>query len=158
WARRSRTRSSTRPASAFASCPSRSTASFERTMGDLHEICREARALRVKGAPFLLATVVRVLGSSYRKPGARMLVAEDRWIAGSVSGGCLERDVLVRGPFRTRSGAPVVVRYDALDEDGPLPGAGCQGVVDLLLETIDGRSELDPTRFAEECFRAEEAG
>lgn len=40
-----------------------------------------------------LATIVSVEGSSYRRPGARMLMTEDRRMTGSLSGGCLERDV-----------------------------------------------------------------
>ena len=50
--------------------------------------------LRRAGRPAVLATVVAVAGSTYRRPGARMLVTEGHWHAGSLSGGCLERDVL----------------------------------------------------------------
>ncbi|MBV8755635.1 MAG: XdhC family protein, partial [Deltaproteobacteria bacterium] len=79
---------------------------------------------------YLLATVVRVSGSSYRRPGARMLVAGERWIAGCVSGGCLEGDVMLRGLHRCRDG-PVVVTYDSATDDGDAfrAGLGCDGVV-----------------------------
>src|SRR6266536_339889 len=93
-------------------------------MSELEQICREAAALRARGVPFLLATVVRVSGSAYRRPGARMLIADDHWIAGSVSGGCLERDILLRGPFRTRGGAPVVVTYDSTSDNDVSWGSG----------------------------------
>jgi xanthine/CO dehydrogenase XdhC/CoxF family maturation factor len=129
-------------------------------MIELERICREATALRARGAPFLLATVARVSGSAYRRPGARMLIADDQWVAGSVSGGCLERDVLVRGAFRTRAGAPVVVRYDSTSDDDLAwgMGLGCNGVVDVLLERIDESTMLDPTAFATACFADEANG
>ncbi len=127
-------------------------------MSELGDICREAASLREHGTPFLLATVVRVAGSSYRRPGARMLIAEDEWLAGSVSGGCLERDVLMRGAFRVRTGAPVIVRYDSTsdDEAGWGLGLGCNGIVDVLIERIDTRTELDPTAFVEASYVSEE--
>ncbi len=129
-------------------------------MSELEQICREAAALRARGVPFLLATVVRVSGSAYRRPGARMLIADDHWIAGSVSGGCLERDILLRGPFRTRGGAPVVVTYDSTSDNDVSwgVGLGCNGVVDVLLERIDERTALDVTRFVDECLSAEKPG
>ncbi|HEX9297954.1 MAG TPA: XdhC family protein [Polyangiaceae bacterium] len=129
-------------------------------MIELERICREAAALRSRGVPLLLATVVRVSGSAYRRPGARMLIAEDRWMAGSVSGGCLERDILLRGAFHTRGGSPVLVTYDTTsDDDARWGGArGCHGVIEVLIERIDPRSELDPTHFASSCFTAEEVG
>jgi xanthine/CO dehydrogenase XdhC/CoxF family maturation factor len=129
-------------------------------VSELDVVVREADALRRSGTPFLLATVVDVRGSSYRRAGARMLVAEERWIAGCVSGGCLEGDVVRRGAFRVRHGAPVVVTYDSTSDDdiGWGFGLGCNGVVDLLLERIDHDAALDPLRFAGECIAAEARG
>src|SRR5262245_51420165 len=102
---------------------------------ELDVVSREAVRLRARGEPFFLATVVRVEGSSYRRPGARMVVQDGRWLAGCVSGGCLERDVARRAEFLTRRG-PVVVRYDGAveDDDGRDLGLGCNGVVEVLLE------------------------
>jgi xanthine/CO dehydrogenase XdhC/CoxF family maturation factor/CTP:molybdopterin cytidylyltransferase MocA len=120
-------------------------------VSELAAIVREATRLR--GTPYLLATVVRVRGSSYRRPGARMLVAEDRWVAGCVSGGCLEGDVLARGLHRTRSG-PVVVTYDSTSDDEIAWRLGCNGVVDVLLE----RSPDSLLAFASGCIEREELG
>src|SRR3954469_2587480 len=105
-------------------------------MNELERIAREASALAAES--YLLATVVRVAGSSYRRPGARMLVAGDRWVSGCVSGGCLEGDVMLRGAHRCRAGA-VVVTYDSTTEDGEAwgVGLGCNGIVDVLLECVD---------------------
>jgi xanthine dehydrogenase accessory factor len=124
-------------------------------MNELERIVREAAQLDA----FLLATVVRVQGSSYRRPGARMLVAGDRWLAGCVSGGCLEGDVMLRGAHRARSG-PVVVTYDSTTEEGETwgVGLGCNGIVDVLLEYVEPGVTHPVLAFAAACFAAESAG
>lgn len=128
-------------------------------MNELERIARESAALVAAGSPFLLATVVRVSGSSYRRPGARMLVAGERWLAGCVSGGCLEGDVMLRGGFRCRDG-PVVVTYDSTsDDDAPWSvGLGCNGIVEVLLEHVAAGADHDALRFARGCFAGEVAG
>ena len=106
-------------------------------MTELQSVAAAARRLRAAGQPFLIATVVAVRGSSYRRPGARILIAGDRWITGSVSGGCLEGDLLRRGWWHTGAAPAVVVTYDSTAEDGDPGwgvGFGCNGVVDVLLE------------------------
>ena len=122
-------------------------------MNELERIVRAAGS-----AEQLLATVVRVEGSSYRRPGARMLVAGDRWLAGCVSGGCLEGDVMLRGAHRCKDG-PVVVTYDSTSDDGSEPyGLGCNGIVDVLLEHIPADATNDALAFAAACFAAERTG
>lgn len=133
--------------------------------GELEAITREAALLRAAGRTFLLATVVRVHGSSYRRPGARMIVAlgdsgePERWLAGCVSGGCLEADVLLRGAWRTSAGAAVVT-YDSLtdDEIGWGFGLGCNGVVDVLLERITPNTTSDPSRVFARCLESGRPG
>src|SRR5262245_58133229 len=93
-------------------------------MIDGKAIVEAAARLRGSGEPWLLATVVRVSGSSYRRPGARMLAAAGARVAGSVSGGCLEADLVRSGWWRTERG-PAVVRFDSSDPDEP--GLGCGG-------------------------------
>ena len=88
------------------------------------------------GTPAYLATVVDVVGSSYRKPGARLLLAGDGRRAGSISGGCLERDLARRAALLTRNG-PTTAVYDTRgDEERPGGqfNTGCDGVVTLLVE------------------------
>ncbi|WP_437573258.1 NTP transferase domain-containing protein [Sorangium sp. So ce887] len=128
-------------------------------MNEIERIVREAAALATERSPFLLATVVRVSGSSYRRPGARMLVAGDRWLSGCVSGGCLEGDVMLRGEHRCRDGA-VVVTYDSTTEDGEAwgVGLGCNGVVDVLLEHVAAGATHDALAFAGACFAEETTG
>jgi len=103
-------------------------------MTDFEHILPLWHALKAAGADFVLATVVDVEGPNYRKPGARMLIAADGRRAGTVSGGCLEAEVVKRAWWLTESG-PVVQRYSTTEDDGDLPyGSGCGGVVYLLLE------------------------
>ena len=103
-------------------------------MTDLEHILPLWNELEASGADYVLATVVAVEGSSYRGPGARMLLAQDGRRAGTVSGGCLEAEVAKRAWWLTNDG-PVVERYSTLEDDGDLPyGSGCGGVVYILLE------------------------
>jgi xanthine dehydrogenase accessory factor len=103
-------------------------------MTDLENILPLWHALESAGSDYVLATVVDVEGPSYRKPGARMLIAPDGRRAGTVSGGCLESEVAKRAWWLTASG-PVVEHYSTAEDDGDMPyGSGCGGVVYILLE------------------------
>lgn len=103
-------------------------------MTDLEHILPLWRELEAAGADYVLATLVAVEGSSYRRPGARMLIAQDGRRVGTVSGGCLEAEVASRAWWLTGNG-PVVERYSTADDDGDRPyGSGCGGVIYLLLE------------------------
>ena len=91
-----------------------------------------------QGGAAVLVTLVRVEGSSYRRPGARLLLSSGGEHAGTISGGCLETEVLRRANWLVREGA-VVERYSTMfDDTAEVPfGLGCGGVVDLLLEPGD---------------------
>ena len=103
-------------------------------MTDLDQILPLWQELRRTQTEYVLATVVTVEGSGYRKPGARMLIAADGRRAGTISGGCLEGEVARKAFWRTENG-PVVRRYSTIADDGEVPyGMGCGGVVHLLLE------------------------
>jgi len=119
-------------------------------MRETYAIVAAAARLRERRIPYLVATLVSVQGSSYRRPGARLLVTEEGRVAGNVSGGCLERDVIRTGFWRTRHG-PVVLRYDSTDADGTEAALGCGGVVEMLLEAWDGKDEGDPLKVVEEA-------
>ncbi len=88
-----------------------------------------------EGEGRVLVTLVRVEGSSYRRPGARMLVGPTGEYRGTISGGCLEAEVVRKAEWKTRDGA-TVERYSTMfDDTAELPyGLGCGGVLDLLLE------------------------
>ena len=101
---------------------------------------------RATARPCALATVVEVLGSAYRRPGARMLVTEDGELTGAISGGCLEGDARQRARQAIFRGQPALVTYDTRDEDDPRHGLGpgCQGVVRILLEPLDFAAPDNP--------------
>lgn len=127
-------------------------------MSDIKALLAAARRLRQQGEPALLATVVRVQGSSYRRPGARMLLSQEAWLAGSVSGGCLEGDVIKKGWWRSREGRALVT-YDARTQSEELRsgfGLGCDGVVDVLLERVDPTAGDDALALWARCVAAQE--
>jgi xanthine/CO dehydrogenase XdhC/CoxF family maturation factor len=86
----------------------------------------------------VLVTLVRAEGSSYRRPGAHLLLGSRGEYAGTISGGCLEAEVVRKAAWLVREGA-VVERYSTMfDDTAEVPyGLGCGGVVDLLLEPGD---------------------
>src|ERR1035437_4253982 len=91
-----------------------------------------------QGAGKVLVTLVHAEGSSYRKPGAHLLIGADGEYAGTISGGCLEAEVVRKASWKVRDGA-TVERYSTLfDDTAEMPfGLGCGGVVDLLFEPAD---------------------
>jgi xanthine dehydrogenase accessory factor len=92
-----------------------------------------------QGIKSALATVVHVTGSSYRRPGARMLVTEYGQLTGAISGGCLEGDALRKAVLAISQGKNKLVIYDTTDEDDAKLGIqlGCNGMVSILFEPID---------------------
>lgn len=105
------------------------------------ELARAAHAARQARpqVPLALATLVQVDGSSYRQPGARLLVdAEGRVLAGAVSGGCLEGDVAARAADVCASGRAARFMYDLRADLESIWGFGarCDGVAHLLLEPL----------------------
>jgi xanthine/CO dehydrogenase XdhC/CoxF family maturation factor len=86
----------------------------------------------------VLATLVSVAGSSYRRPGARLLLCPDGRRIGSISGGCLEEDVLTRARLVAASGLPELITYDTTSENDLVwgVGLGCHGVVQVFVEKL----------------------
>ena len=89
----------------------------------------------------VLATVVHVSGSAYRRPGARMLMLPDGRRIGTVSGGCLEGDISRKAWWWTEERQAIVRVYDTTsDEEAAWEfGLGCNGVVEVLLERASSR-------------------
>lgn len=83
-----------------------------------------------------LATVVRILGSAYRRPGAKFLVEDDGRTTGGVSGGCLEADVREVALEVTRTFEPRLLHYDTGSDDRTVwgLGLGCNGSVDVFVQ------------------------
>ncbi len=126
-------------------------------MAELSQICRAARAGAPRPEPLWLATVMRVKGSAYRHPGARMLFSSGQVLGGSVSGGCLEAAIVRKGPWLARE-RPTCMRFDGSreEEDDESPrGAGCDGIVDILLERASFDLPCAPLSVIEDCLRSE---
>jgi xanthine/CO dehydrogenase XdhC/CoxF family maturation factor len=90
-----------------------------------------------EGRRAALATVVRIAGSAYRRPGAKLLVEESGATLGGVSGGCLEADVREIARSVLETGVPVLRRYDMRGDEDVLWGLdlGCRGEVDVFVQT-----------------------
>lgn len=80
--------------------------------------------------PAALATIVRTAGSTYRKPGARMLILEDLSTVGMVSGGCLEEDIARHARQVMERQKPVLIPYDTQKL------FGCNGRLEVFIEPI----------------------
>src|SRR3954466_3439442 len=108
-----------------------------RRMAEIEKLLALWHQCEQAGDEAVLATVVKTQGSSYRLPGARMLITRSGLRAGSVSGGCLEDDLVKRAWWLTESG-PMIRRYDTTP-DGEIAaeyGLGCNGIIHVLLERI----------------------
>ena len=83
------------------------------------------------GKKAVLATVVALDGSSYRRPGVRMLLIDDGTMVGAVSGGCVEKEVYRQALSVFEKGTPKVMTYDGRYR------LGCEGILYVLLEPFD---------------------
>ena len=104
-------------------------------MREIAEIASRLQSLSQR--PAWLATVVAVQGSAYRRPGARLLFSRDGKLAGGISGGCLEREVMRTGEWLAQRG-PVLRIFDANhDDDSQSAGrSGCNGLVEVLIQQV----------------------
>lgn len=111
---------------------------FANTMKEIREIIRSYDELQKEGKRAALATVVHVEGSSYRRPGARMLIAEDGRLTGAISGGCLEGDAMRKALRVINEQRSALATYDTMDEDDATIGIGlgCNGIIQVLIEPI----------------------
>lgn len=108
----------------------------------MKELQAIVRALVAPGAgAAALATLATVEGSSYRRPGARLLLLADGTRIGSISGGCLEEDVLVRARRVMDTGTAETVVYDTTSENDLVwgVGLGCHGIVRVVIEKLPPR-------------------
>ncbi|MEY2542130.1 MAG: xanthine dehydrogenase accessory factor, partial [Verrucomicrobiota bacterium] len=94
-------------------------------MKEIYDILREFEKRR--GQSFALATLVRAEGSSYRRPGARMLICEDGRTVGSLSAGCIEDEVALCAGEVLRSGVAMTMSFDTRRR------FGCNGKIDIFI-------------------------
>lgn len=95
---------------------------------ELKEIIGQAVINQQKGLKNVLASVVHLDGSSYRKPGVRMLIGEDLSTIGAVSGGCVEKEIIRRASSVFADGKPKIITYDGRYR------LGCEGILYILIE------------------------
>src|SRR5262245_2667102 len=100
------------------------------------EILERVAELASLGHRSAIATVVRIAGSSYRRPGAKLLIEEDGRTRGGVSGGCLEADVREIALQVLRTEVPQLLHYDTGSDDNTVwgLGLGCNGSVDIFVQ------------------------
>ncbi|MDQ6530354.1 XdhC family protein [Flavobacterium sp. LHD-85] len=121
-------------------------------MKEINEILKAYSQAKSEEKKTALATVVKVEGSSYRQPGARMLVTEDGQLTGAISGGCLEGDALRKALLSINQKQNKLVAYNTSNEDDAEVGLqlGCNGIVHILFEYIDEEVENNPIQLLQQ--------
>ena len=112
------------------------------------EIVERVFALVSAGRRAALATVIRIEGSSYRRPGAKFLIEDDGRTLGGVSGGCLEADVREVALRVIQTGTPQLLHYDTGVDDQTVwgLGLGCNGSVDIFVQSATDAGTLEVLR------------
>lgn len=107
------------------------------------EVLKSAVAWLDAGHKATLATVVRTWGSAPRPVGAMLVIRDDGHVVGSVSGGCVEDDLIERvKAHQMQGGAPEVVTYGVTAEQAARFGLPCGGTLQLVLEPVRPESQL----------------
>ena len=118
------------------------------------EVIRTALDWMNRGHRVVLGTVVRTWGSSPRPPGSLMIIRDDGQVAGSVSGGCIEDDLIdrvKRGELAPR--LPQATSYGVSAEEAQRFGLPCGGTVQIVLEPLSAQSMLRELQAAIESHR-----
>lgn len=126
-------------------------------MKELIDITNAFAEILRNGTPAALATVVRVSGSSYRRPGARMLFTDHGRVAGLINAACMESDLFEKAKQIARSGTPMLVSYDTTSPDDIVLGLGlgCNGFVEILIEPATTESMEKKMNWLRGCIHAE---
>ncbi|MGZ8612892.1 MAG: XdhC family protein [Actinomycetota bacterium] len=113
-------------------------------MSELTDVLSAIESLSARGDRLALATIVAVRGSTYRRPGARLLVPEEGDLVGNISGGCLENDVADVARIVMREGSARIVSFDLTADDDAVWGwgLGCNGAFELFVEPADKAAEV----------------
>jgi xanthine dehydrogenase accessory factor len=101
------------------------------------EVLADIERWRAKGEKFALATVVATRRSAPRPVGAKLAISESGEMAGSVSGGCVESDVVLRAQEVLRTGRPELVSYGISDDDAFDVGLPCGGEIEVFIAPLD---------------------
>ena len=126
-------------------------------MSETIDVLEAVSDLKDQGRPMALATIVSVSGSTYRRPGARLLVPDEGASVGNLSGGCLEGEVEDLGRDVMASGESRLTLYDLTADDEVIWGwgLGCNGAIEVFVEPAERAAEIaDTLRDAIENERA----
>lgn len=128
-------------------------------MKELQDIVIAWKQLKERLHTAALATLIKVEGSAYRSPGAKMLITSDGQQIGTISGGCLESDVVKRSQEVLETGISALVKYDTTSEDDLIwgLGLGCQGVAYILIEQLNA-DRLNALSVIEQCLSTRQTG
>jgi xanthine/CO dehydrogenase XdhC/CoxF family maturation factor len=105
-----------------------------------------------------LATLTRTRGSTFRRPGARMLVCGDGSIVRGLSGGCPDADIALRARRVIAADRPELVHYNGDSIFDPLMEAGCGGDIEVLIEPLNRRADVTFVDVVERCLNARKTG
>lgn len=113
-------------------------------MSELADVLAAIESLSAKGERMALATIVAVRGSTYRRPGARLLVPEEGAPIGNISGGCLEGDVADMARLVLREDKARLAGWDLTADDDAVwgLGLGCNGAIEVFIEPADRAAEV----------------
>jgi xanthine dehydrogenase accessory factor len=108
-------------------------------VSEITDVLEAIESLERRGERMALATIVSVRGSTYRRPGARLLVPENGEPVGNISGGCLEGDVADVARIVMSGGEARLASFDLTAEDEVVWGwgLGCNGAIEVLVEPAD---------------------
>jgi xanthine/CO dehydrogenase XdhC/CoxF family maturation factor len=133
-------------------------------MNQLQAILEAFELSQKSGETAFLATVVNTQGSTYRQPGARMLITPTRMV-GAISGGCLEQDICEQLQQRSHGDQsiqdePFVITYDTTDDEEIVwgLGLGCNGVVQVLIQRLDVNRDRRLMTFWQACLHSQKPG
>lgn len=128
-------------------------------MAKYYTILAEASQLKKEGQEYTIATVAKIEGSAYRRPGARMIITREGKTTGIISSGCLEGEVIQHALEVLDEKTPRVVTFDVNEADPILGfGSGCGGTVHVLIEYVSPESLNNPFDLIAVCHDRRTSG
>jgi xanthine/CO dehydrogenase XdhC/CoxF family maturation factor len=121
------------------SAPRPDGADYHRAVSEITDVLGAIESLSAQGQRMALATIVAVRGSTYRRPGARLLVPEEGAPIGNISGGCLEGDVADLARVVMQEGTARLAGWDLTADDDDVwgLGLGCNGAIEVFIEPAE---------------------
>ena len=104
----------------------------------MRDVLPDIEKWRARGEKVAIATVVSMVGSAPRRPGAKLAVSETGALAGSVSGGCVEPAVIHAAMQVIKNGEPQLLEFGISEEDNiEQIGLACGGTIHVFVERLD---------------------